>query len=227
MSEREITPRMSWMAATSLSLLKPWLRRTLMPVAGTLARQRVTANQITVLSIAVSVALGACLAIDPERPVLHALVPLWLVGRTILASLDGTLAVCFGQKSRIGGFLNEAGDIASDVALYAPLALVSPFTVSQIALVLSLAVAGEFVGVCSDWLGAGRRCEGPFGKADRAIAFGATNTWIAVYGPLTRATSVLMSIFVALAFLTLVNRLRFAVYQCRGDVAARDQRPSR
>ncbi|KGW17879.1 CDP-alcohol phosphatidyltransferase family protein [Burkholderia pseudomallei MSHR4303] len=204
---------MRQVAATSLSLLKPWLRRTLMPVAGTLARQGVTANQITVLSIAVSVALGAWLAIDPERPVLHALVPLWLVGRTILASLDGTLAVCFGQKSRIGGFLNEAGDIASDVALYAPLALVSPFTTSQIALVLSLAVAGEFAGLYSDWLGAGRRCEGPFGKADRAIAFGIVNAWIAVQGALPAQASILMSIFAALAALTLVNRLRFAAYQ--------------
>lgn len=106
MSEREIQPRMAWMAATSLSLLKPWLRRALMPMASALAQQGVTANQITVLSIVVSVALGACLALDPGRPVLHALAPLWLVGRTVLASLDGTLAVCFGQKSSIGGFLN-------------------------------------------------------------------------------------------------------------------------
>lgn len=213
MSEREILPRMPWMAATSLSLLKPWLRHALMPMASALARQGVTANQITVLSIVVSVALGACLVLDPGQPVLHALVPLWLVGRTILASLDGTLAVCFGQKSKIGGFLNEAGDIASDIALYAPLALVSPFTASQVALVLSLTVAGELAGVCSDWLGAGRRCEGPFGKSDRAIAFGIVNVLIATQGALPAQAGILMSIFAALAALTLVNRLRFAAYQ--------------
>lgn len=213
MSEREIQPRMPWMAATSLSLLKPWLRRALMPMASALARQGVTANQITVLSIVVSVALGACLALDPGRPVLHALVPLWLVGRTMLASLDGTLAVCFGQKSRIGGFLNETGDIASDIALYAPLALVSPFTASQVALVLALAVAGEFAGICSDWLGAGRRCEGPFGKADRAIAFAALNAWIAAQGGLPDWAGILMPILATLAGLTLVNRLRFAACQ--------------
>jgi len=213
MSERETLPRMSWVAATSVSMLKPWLRRALMPTASALARQGVTANQITVLSIVVSVALGACLALDPGRPALHALVPLWLVGRTVLASLDGTLAVCFGQKSRIGGFLNEAGDIASDVALYAPLVLVSPFTASQVALVLLLAVAGELAGVCSDWLGAGRRCEGPFGKADRAIAFGIINIWIAAQEELPATASILMPILAVLAGLTLVNRLRFAAYQ--------------
>lgn len=213
MSERENLPRMSWMAATSLSLLKPWLRRALLPTAGALVRQGVTANQITVLSIVVSVALGACLAIAPERPVVHALVPLWLTGRTILASLDGTLAVCFGQKSRIGGCLNEAGDIASDIALYAPLALVNPFTASQVALVLSLAVAGELAGLCGNWLGAGRRCEGPFGKADRTLAFGAVNAWIAAKGMLPAQSDVLMPVFAVLAAMTLVNRLRFAAHQ--------------
>ena len=70
------------------------------------------------------------------------------------------------------------GDIACDVALYAPLALVSPFTVLQVALVLSLVVAGELAGVCSDWLGAGRRCEGPLGKVDRAIVFATLNIWL-------------------------------------------------
>jgi CDP-diacylglycerol--glycerol-3-phosphate 3-phosphatidyltransferase len=213
MSEKETLPRMPWMAATSLSMLKPWLRSVLMPVASALAHQGVTANQITVLSIIVSVALGACLAFVPGKPVVHALVPLWLVGRTVLASLDGTLAVCFGQKSRVGGFLNEAGDIASDIALYAPLALVSPFTAPQVALVLLLAVAGELAGVCSDWLSAGRRCEGPFGKADRAIAFGIINIWIAVQGALLTPAIILMPILAVLAGLTLVNRIRFAAYQ--------------
>lgn len=184
-----------------------------MPTAGALAKHSVTANQITVLSIVVSVALGTCLALDPGQPAWYALMPLWLMVRTALASLDGTLAICYGQKSRIGGFLNEAGDIVSDIALYAPLALVSPFTASQVALVLSLTVACELVGVCSDRLGTGRRCEGPFGKADRAIAFGVISVWVAIESSLPIAASVLMPIFAALATLTLVNRLRFAVYQ--------------
>lgn len=152
MREKEPLPHLPWMAATSLSVLKPRLRSALMPLAGNLARRGVMANQITVLSIVVSIALGLLLALYPGQPAWHALVPLWLVGRTVLASLDGTLAVCFGQKSRIGGFLNEAGDIASDIALYAPLALVNPFTPTLVALVLSLVVAGELAGVCmSGW----------------------------------------------------------------------------
>jgi CDP-diacylglycerol--glycerol-3-phosphate 3-phosphatidyltransferase len=117
------------------------------------------------------------------------------------------------QNSRIGGFLNEAGDIASDIALYAPLALVSPFTVPQVALVLSSVVAGELAGVCSDWLGAGRRCEGPFGKADRAIVFAILNIWIAAQGKLPATATMLMPILAGLAGVTLANRLRFAAYR--------------
>jgi CDP-diacylglycerol--glycerol-3-phosphate 3-phosphatidyltransferase len=50
--------------------------------------------------------------------------------------------------------------------------------VLQVALVLSLVVAGELAGVCSDWLGTGRRCEGPLGKVDRAIVFATLNIWL-------------------------------------------------
>jgi len=210
MNDDEALPCLPWVAATSLSLLKPWLRRALMPAASVLARRGVTANQITILSIIVSVVLGACLALAPGKPVLHAMVSFWLVARTLLASLDGTLAVCFGQKSRLGGFLNETGDIASDIALYAPLSLVSPFTASQVALVLSLTVAGELAGVCCERLDTGRRCEGPLGKADRAFAFGAINIWIAAQGMLPASATILMPILSVLAGLTLVNRLRFA-----------------
>ena len=81
------------------------------------------------------------------------------------------------------------------------------------ALVLALAVAGELVGVCSDWLGAGRRCEGPLGKADRAIVLGMVNVWIAAKGALPASAGILMPILAGLAVLTLVNRLRFAACQ--------------
>lgn len=115
----------------------------------------------------------------------------------------------------MGGFLNEAGDIASDIALYAPSAFVSPFTAPQVALVLSLAIARELAGVCSEWVGTGHRCEEPLGKADRAIAFGAIHLWIVVQGPLPGVASILMPTFAALALLTFTNRYRYAVHECR------------
>ena len=44
-----------------------------------------------------------------------------------LNAIDGMLAREFGQKSALGGYLNEIGDVVSDAALYAPFALVAPF----------------------------------------------------------------------------------------------------
>jgi CDP-diacylglycerol--glycerol-3-phosphate 3-phosphatidyltransferase len=45
--------------------------------------------------------------------------PLWVPVRTACAAIDGTRAIDFEQKSRLGGVLNEVGDIVSDVALCA------------------------------------------------------------------------------------------------------------
>jgi hypothetical protein len=106
-------PRVPFFAATSLTLLKPWLRKILRPVAAKLVHAGVTANQITLASLAGSVAVGWLLCGHAGETSLFALLPGWIVIRTACASIDGTMAVEFGQKSRLGGFLNEAGDIAS------------------------------------------------------------------------------------------------------------------
>ena len=52
---------------------------------------------------------------------------MWLLIRMALNALDGMLAREFGQKSPLGAYLNELGDVVSDAALYAPFALIAPF----------------------------------------------------------------------------------------------------
>ena len=88
-----------------------------------------TANQVTLASLFGSVAIGVLLCTHPTQTALFALLPIWLPVRTVCAALDGTLAIEFGQKSRLGGVLNEVGDIVSDVALFLPLAFIAPFTI--------------------------------------------------------------------------------------------------
>ena len=44
-----------------------------------------------------------------------------------LNAIDGMLAREYGQKSRLGAYLNELGDVVSDAALYAPFALLAAF----------------------------------------------------------------------------------------------------
>jgi hypothetical protein len=118
-------PRLAFLAATSLTFLKPLLRKALRPVAARLYEAGVTANQVTLTSLVGSVLVGAFLCRFAAHSVLFAILPAWLVARTAFAAIDGTLAIEFGQKSRLGGILNEAGDVVSDIALFLPLAFVS------------------------------------------------------------------------------------------------------
>jgi phosphatidylglycerophosphate synthase len=215
-------PRAPYLAATSLSFLKPRFKRALWPVVGILARSGVTANQVTVSSLLGSFAVGVTLALGgADQPSLYALLPIWLLVRMALATIDGTLAHDFGQKSRLGGILNELGDVLSDIALYVPLAFVSPFSPLWVSLNFLLAVVTELIGMAGPWIGASRRCEGPFGKSDRALAFGAIGAWLSVCGSLPAVAGLLMPAFAILLLATIANRLRFARAEAQAKNNAR------
>ena len=102
------------------------------------------------------------------------------------------LAREFGQKSRLGAYLNELCDVVSDAALYAPFALVAPFGVWSVAVVIFLSALSEFAGVLGPTVGASRRYDGPMGKSDRALVFGALGFWIGIGAPLPHWLSWLM-----------------------------------
>jgi CDP-diacylglycerol--glycerol-3-phosphate 3-phosphatidyltransferase len=159
----------TFLTGTTLTLLKPRLKRLLYPVAALLARTGVTANQVTLASLAGSIAVGAVLCAFPNRPVLFGMLPAWVLARTACASLDGTLAVEFGQRSRLGGMLNETGDILSEIALFLPLMFISSCTVAEGSIVIALVVLSEFAGLAGLAFGDQRRVEGPLGKADRSF----------------------------------------------------------
>jgi CDP-diacylglycerol---glycerol-3-phosphate 3-phosphatidyltransferase len=107
--------------------------------------------------------------------------------------------------------LNEAGDIVSDAALYAPFALVEPFGPGWTAVVVLLLVASEFAGLAGPLLGGTRRCDGPFGKSDRAIAFGLVGAWIAAAGGLPAGAKYVFPIFAFLLATTIAMRLCRAI----------------
>lgn len=203
--------RAPFLAATSLSFLKPRLKKAMRPIAARLAAMNVTANQVTLTSLAGSIAVGALLCANPSNPVLFALLPLWIPVRTACAALDGTLAVEFGQKSRLGGILNEAGDVISDVALFLPLAFIAPFTANAIMLLLVLTALAEIAGIVGPNLGSDRRLEGPLGKADRSIVLAALGLIIAIFGELPREAQILPLLLYGGLILTIFNRLRFAI----------------
>jgi CDP-diacylglycerol--glycerol-3-phosphate 3-phosphatidyltransferase len=207
-------PPAAFLAVTTLTLLKPRFRRRLRPVAAWLASRGVTANQVTVTSLIGSLVVGAALSIFGDHPGIFGLLPAWLLVRMGCATIDGTLAVDFGQKSRVGGILNEVGDILSDGALMLPLAFVPPFAPTWVGIVVALTALCEIVGIAPLVSGRSRRLEGPFGKADRTFALGATGSWIC-FGSLPANAALLMPAFAILLVVTIINRARFATAEAR------------
>jgi CDP-diacylglycerol--glycerol-3-phosphate 3-phosphatidyltransferase len=195
--------------------LKPRFQGLLRPLVSKLARAGVTANQVTLVAAAGSVLIGALsVALLPSTwPFL--LLPVWLFVRMALNAVDGMLAREFGQKSRLGAYLNEIADVVSDVALYAPFACLSPFGPFWTGMVVVLAVISEFAGVLGPTVGASRRYDGPMGKSDRAVVFGALGLWVGLGGPLPAWTALIMATVAALLALTIVNRVRAGLAEAR------------
>jgi CDP-diacylglycerol--glycerol-3-phosphate 3-phosphatidyltransferase len=186
----------------SLYSLKPAFQAQLRPLVGRLAAAGVTANQVTVAAALGSVAVGALLALGQAW--LFLLLPLWLLLRMAMNAIDGMLAREHGQRSALGGYLNELGDVVSDAALYSPFAVLAPFGGFCVGLVVVLAVISEFAGV----LGAERRYDGPMGKSDRALAFGALGLWAGLAGGLPEIAWWAMPALALLLLLTIANRVR-------------------
>ncbi|MDB5620397.1 CDP-alcohol phosphatidyltransferase family protein [Tardiphaga sp.] len=208
--ERRSRPGAALLAATLLDPLKPLLKRALYPVVEKLARVGVTANQVTITSLAGSVAVGSWLSVHTDGKAIWGLLPAWTLARMAFATIDGTLAIDFGQKSRLGGILNEVGDVVSDIAMFLPLVWLPPFSGAWIAAVVLLTAVTEIAGIVGHAFGGSRRLEGPFGKVDRALAVGAIGVWLACLGPLPDSASILLPLFAILLLLTIGNRLRFA-----------------
>jgi CDP-diacylglycerol--glycerol-3-phosphate 3-phosphatidyltransferase len=166
----------------------------------------ITANQVTLLACAASVALGIFLCVDPRWMVI---LPAFLFVRMALNAVDGMLAREFGQKSRLGAYLNELTDVIADAFLYLPFAYLPGFDPLWIGVVIVLSVISEMTGVVGVMTGASRRYDGPMGKSDRAFVFGALALWIGLGMPVPQEVSYLFPRIMALLLaVTIGNRLR-------------------
>ncbi|WP_312411614.1 CDP-alcohol phosphatidyltransferase family protein [Shinella sp.] len=191
----------------SIYKLKSSFQNLLRPLVGHLAERGVTANQVTLFAAIVSVGIGALLLANPQ-PALFALVPLWMFLRMALNAVDGMLAREHDQKSALGGYLNEITDVVSDAALYLPFALVAPFSLPWLTAIVFLATLTEFTGLLGVAHGKGRSYEGPMGKSDRALLFGALGALVAGFGTLPNWTWHIQPMACVLLVWTVVNRVR-------------------
>jgi alpha-beta hydrolase superfamily lysophospholipase/phosphatidylglycerophosphate synthase len=191
----------------------------LRPLVRGLAGIGVRANQVTVFACVLSVALGVFL-LTSQDPHLFALLPAVLLVRMALNAADGMLAREFGQATRLGAYLNELTDVVSDTFLYLPFAHLRGFRPFWIWNVVVLAVISEMAGTVAVMAGASRRYDGPMGKSDRALVFGAMGVWVGIAGGLPApVASFFPKAMVVLLALTVVNRVRQGLRETTTPIA--------
>ncbi len=202
--------------------LKPAFQNLLRPIVRALARGGVTANQVTLFALALSLATGAAIAWW-RTPRVLLLLPAVLLLRMALNAMDGMLAREHNQKTPLGAILNELGDVIADAGLYAPLALVLDFAPWLVFLVVLLAILSEMTGVIAVQIGASRRYDGPMGKSDRAFLFGLMGLLLGLHIPIARWIPYVLAAMAILIVLTIVNRARNALRELRAS--ARNSAP--
>jgi CDP-diacylglycerol--glycerol-3-phosphate 3-phosphatidyltransferase len=143
------------------------------------------------------------------------IVPAWLFARMALNAIDGMLAREFHQKSVLGGYLNEIGDVVSDAALYAPFALVAPFGSFGIGMIVCLSIVTELAGALGPMMGASRRYDGPMGKSDRAFVFGVLGLWVGLSHVLPAWLAWAAPLLAILLVMTVINRVRSGIGEAR------------
>lgn len=193
--------------------LKPKFQRLLRPLCIKLAHIGVTANQVTIGALVLSFFYGGVLIWQPEALWVLLMLPVVLFVRMSLNAIDGMLARELNMKSRRGAVLNEMGDVLSDAFLYLPLALHPAIDLWLIVGIVLLGTMVEMMGVVAIQIGGSRRYDGPFGKSDRAFAFGLltillgssvqTGPWISWY----------LWVAFILSGLTMINRGKKALLE--------------
>lgn len=155
----------------SVYAIKPAFQNRLRPIAYGLHNRGVTANQVTLAALLLSLAVGSALWLWPT-PLTWLLLPPILLLRMALNALDGMLARELQGPTPLGALLNELGDVVADAGLYLPLLLLPGLSAAAIVAFVLLALLSEFCGVLGVQIGASRRYDGPMGKSDRALLLG-------------------------------------------------------
>ena len=190
---------------------KPRFQGLLRPLSDRLAGAGVTANQLTITAMLLSIASGAAVILWPDQHWPLLLIPLVLLLRMALNAIDGMLAREHAMASSLGALLNELGDVISDVALYLPLALVPGVPALWFVIAVVLAIISEMSGMAAVQIGAERRYDGPMGKSDRALAFGTISLLLGLGVNAGLWLDGVLMLLVLLLIVTIFNRARCAL----------------
>ncbi|MFU1859168.1 CDP-alcohol phosphatidyltransferase family protein [Sphingobacterium sp. NGMCC 1.201703] len=195
----------------SVYKLKPKFQQLLMPVLSFLNRKKVTANQITIGSVLLSLVIAILFWYADRSIVLFLALPIGLLLRMAFNALDGMMARLFNQTSKTGEVLNEVGDIVSDVLIFFPLLKFHPESLYLVVGFIVLSVINEFCGLIGKVIANDRRYDGPMGKSDRALLLGVYGILSLSHISITAFSGYIFAVLCLLLVLSSITRLRKAL----------------
>lgn len=180
----------------TLDSYKGRVRGILNPLARTLYRLGVSANQLSLLSVISAIVAGAAFCV-------HVL-PLAIVAivcNALFDALDGCLARSSNSESRQGDLIDHVLDRYSDIFIFGGITI-GGYVAWQIGLIAIVGVLmTSYLGTQAQALGIGRNYSGLLGRADRlvlvffvalfSLVFSETIIWFSLLG--------WMMVFVAIA----------------------------
>lgn len=206
----------------SIYQLKPAFQNLLRPLVKSLYTIGISANQITLLAMFISLAVASFIYIYFSKHgigLLLLIFPLWMLIRMAFNAIDGMLAREFNQQSKLGAFYNELCDVISDTALYFSLICFAFIQAELLILASFLSILSEYTGVMAPLIGAERRYDGPMGKSDRALAFSLICIVIAAYSIfdfglnlLSQICNGILIIIILLLAVTIFNRIKNSIH---------------
>lgn len=193
----------------TLYSVKPAFQQGLRPIAELAIRRGVSANQLTLAAVAVSLLGGVALALSAGHPRWLLVAPLVVLARLALNALDGMVARTSGTATPAGELLNELGDRVGDLLLVGGLVIAGTGDPRLGAVALAAITLPGAVGVTARAAGGTRRYEGPLSKPDRMAALAAA-TLLAQWLPVDAVISGYFALLIVGASLTAANRYRRA-----------------
>lgn len=156
----------------SVYQLKSSFQKLLLPIVRFLNTKGVTANQLTISGILLSIFIACAFWYADQFHYLYLALPIGLFMRMAINAMDGMMARKFNQCSKKGEYLNEFGDVISDMIIFIPLLKFENGLFALVLVFILLSAINEFAGVLSKAVSGDRRYDGPMGKSDRALFVG-------------------------------------------------------
>ena len=199
----------------SVYKIKPYFQKLLMPILHKLHSFGISANQITIASVFLSILIALGFWFANDLHILFLILPIGLLLRMALNALDGMMARLYNQISKKGELLNEVGDVFSDFIIFLPLVKYQSDNLLLIVLFIGMSIINEFTGLIGKVVSDQRTYDGPMGKSDRAFWISIIAVIIVIFPYLseqiiylTNIVHILISLMCLLLAFTIYNRIR-------------------